>query len=100
MSERWILDADGEPVQCESLLDWARWMQESPERRVVARETVNGAVVSTVFLGLDHQFGRGLPLLFETMVFGGPNDQNQERYSTRAEALAGHTRVVEEERSR
>jgi hypothetical protein len=25
--------------------------------------------ISTVFLGLNHQFGRGPPILFETMVF-------------------------------
>lgn len=62
------------------------------------RETVKtseGPVdVSTVFLGLDHSFGgKGTPILYETMVFGGRMDDYQERYHTRAEALVGHERV-------
>ena len=28
----------------------------------------------------------GPPLLYETMIFGGPLEEEQERYSTRAEA--------------
>ena len=48
-----------------------------------------------MFLGLDHSFGGGAPLLFETMVFGGPLDGEQERYSTWNEAEAGHKLMVE-----
>jgi hypothetical protein len=29
------------------------------------------------------------------MVFGGPNDEEQERYSTEEEAKAGHAAMVE-----
>lgn len=47
-------------------------------------------LVSTVFLGLDHRYGDGPPLLFESMIFGGPLSGEQRRYSTKAEALAGH----------
>jgi hypothetical protein len=48
--------------------------------------------VSTVWLGIDHA-REGRPLIFETMVF--PDEDNYSeldvaRYSTRAEALAGH----------
>jgi hypothetical protein len=50
--------------------------------------------VSTVFLGLDHQWGDGPPLVFETMIFGGEHDQYQERYSTWDEAEAGHKQGV------
>lgn len=32
--------------------------------------------------------------LFETMIFGGPSGDHQERYATRAEALEGHKRAV------
>ena len=46
--------------------------------------------ISTVFLGLDHAFGSGPPILWETMIFGGLLDEFQERYATKAEALAGH----------
>lgn len=60
--------------------------------RRVGDDTVAGDVrVSTVFLGLDHQFDDdGPPLLFETMIFGGKHDGYQERYSTWEEAEAGH----------
>jgi hypothetical protein len=59
------------------------------------RLTVQGDVsVSTVFLGLDHNFGEGgAPLLFETMVFGLPGEDCR-RYSTWAEAEEGHARIV------
>jgi len=53
------------------------------------------ADVSTVFLVVDHSFGfGGRPMLFETMVFGGPYDQECERTSTIEEACAVHARVV------
>lgn len=50
--------------------------------------------VSTVFMSLDHEWGDGPPILFETMVFGGPLDQAQERYSTKQEAIEGHEKWV------
>lgn len=55
--------------------------------------------VSTVFLGLDHRFGEGPPLVFETMVFGGPLDQDVDRYTTWEEAEAGHAVLVDRCRS-
>ena len=51
--------------------------------------------VSTVFLGIDHNFCGGAPLLFETMIFGGPHDQEMQRYSTWDEAENGHEQMVE-----
>ena len=52
-------------------------------------------MVSTVFLGIDHQHDDGPPHLFETLVFGGPMDDAMERYSTWADAEAGHVAMVE-----
>jgi hypothetical protein len=43
-----------------------------------------------VFLGLDHSFRQGPPILWETMVFGGPLDGEMMRYTSRAEAFDGH----------
>ena len=64
--------------------------------RKVARTVVPeaDAEVSTVFLVIDHSHGGGRPLIFESMVFGGRLDQHCERYSTEAEARAGHARLV------
>jgi hypothetical protein len=50
--------------------------------------------VSTVFLGLNHNFGRGEPLLFETMIFGGPLAGEMSRYCTYNEAERGHAAAV------
>jgi len=58
----------------------------------------NGRWVSTVWLGLDHCFGDGPPVIFETMVFTTKeslDDLDCKRYSTEAEALAGHAKMVE-----
>lgn len=82
---------DGEPVAEPDVLAWAHWFQVSAELRRVARTEVGEEVIiSTVFLGLDYSFGGGPPLLYETMVFGGVHDGFQERYASRAEAIAGH----------
>ena len=53
--------------------------------------------VSTVWLGLDHSFFGGPPLIFETMIFaeeGTMDDLYQERYSTGQQAIRGHMRAV------
>ena len=36
----------------------------------------------------------GPPLLFETMIFGGPHDGYQERYTFWDEAEAGHAKAL------
>lgn len=80
-----------EQVLESDLHKWARWFETA--ERIVKKTEVGKLTVSTVFLGLDYQFGDGPPLLFETMVFGGP-DEVQERYSTWAEAEEGHDKIV------
>lgn len=84
---------DGIPVQEPDLLTWAIWYEDFDGRRVANIE-IGDVRISTVFLGLDHQWGGGPPLLFETMIFGGEHDDYQERYSTLEEAMAGHARAV------
>jgi hypothetical protein len=74
-------------------MEWGRFFQSADRR--VASDEVGSARISTVFLGLDHSFGDGPPLLFETMVFEGELDGECERYSTWEEAEAGHSAMVE-----
>jgi hypothetical protein len=59
--------------------------------------------VSTVWLGIDHQYGDGPILIFETMVFNRPeggkdewHDEECYRYSTLEQAEAGHRNIVHE----
>jgi hypothetical protein len=51
--------------------------------------------VSTVWLGMDHGHDGGLPVIFESMIFGGEHDEFCQRYTAETEAFAGHKRVVE-----
>ena len=78
----------------EALLEWARAF-ENPNR-IVDQTHVGEAFVSTVFLGLDHNFtGKGEPLLFETMIFlDGWEDEYCERYATWDEAERGHQDAI------
>lgn len=91
MNDKYILDGHT-PVPVASILEWGQWFEKA--NRVVAKDKVNGVEVSTVFLGLDHQWGDGPPLLFETMIFGGPHDEDQWRYSTWDEAVTGHVAAL------
>jgi len=91
MSNKYILDGHT-PVVCNDLMQWATWFEKAD--RVVAKTKIGDANISTVFLGLDHSFVAGKPLLFETMVFGGPHDEEMERYSTWEEAETGHKQMV------
>ena len=93
-SLRYVLDADHRPVACD-LMTWARFFEDARNRRV-AEAYINGRRVSTVFIGLDHNFtGDGPPLLWETMVFGGELSGEQERYASHDAAVAGHAAMVE-----
>jgi hypothetical protein len=103
-TEHGTYDRAGNPIT------FGEWMQiwdkdRFQENRQVARDEDAQHLVSTVFLGLDH----GLrwnddpgyrPILFETMIFcrqgcGGCDlDEYQERYSTEAQALAGHKQAL------
>lgn len=75
-------------------VDVAEWFES--DDRIIAQDKVGNVLVSTVFLGIDHNFcNEGAPVLFETMVFGGPLDSEMERYCTRQEAEQGHARMLE-----
>lgn len=87
-----------EVVPCHTTEVWATWFENA--NRTVRRSTVSGLLeVSTVFLGLDHNWGDGEPLVFETMIFtdldmSGFADY-QTRCSTWAQAEEMHRVAVE-----
>jgi hypothetical protein len=92
----WLVGTEVEPV-----IDFTQWGVgfEKSEKRI-ARTKFPEAIVSTVFLGLDHNFDddeNAPPILFETMVFPIVDDIPQmgeiygDRCSTYAEALRMHT---------
>jgi len=91
MSDHYILK-DKKAISVD-VIEWARWFEKAD--RKVAHTKIGEATISTVFLGLDHSFGLGPPLIYETMVFGGKLDEEMERYSTWEQAEAGHAAMVE-----
>jgi hypothetical protein len=60
----------------------------------VGDDMVGDVRVSTVFLGINHQYFDGPPLLFETMIFGGSEDGYQTRCSTWDQAEAQHAEAL------
>ena len=67
-------------------------------KKHVGKDIINGKLVSTVWLGVDHNHFGGHPLLFETMVFESEDvwvDIYCERYSTWDEAIAGHEKAIQ-----
>lgn len=87
----WILDAQRRPKKVADVLEWGRWFETSD--RVVKQEMIGDARVSTVFLGIDHSWDNGPPVLFETMIFGGEHDQYQDRCSTWQQAEDMHAKA-------
>jgi hypothetical protein len=88
-----------ETVPVRNVLEWARYYDGAmnDRRRVDLTYLDTDVHVSTVFMGLDHNFtGQGPPILFETMIFGSELDQSMRRYSTWDEAAAGHIALVEQ----
>ncbi len=93
MSDLYVLDENHNPVRCADLMEWGRRFGMSQRR--VAFTGIECLTISTVFLGINHQFFPGAPpLLFETMIFGDGSDEYQERCSTWEEAEAMHERAV------
>lgn len=101
LTRSYILDEQGEPVPCTDLKTLSAWWANNPDRHVARDELPGDVLVSTVFLALDHaDWQVGPPVLWETMVFGGPLNGAQERYVSRADAAAGHARWLAKARAR
>lgn len=78
--------------QAMSLDEWSKAFEEE---RHIGDDTIGGQRVSTVWLGINHNWGSGPTLIFETMIFGGPHDKYCERFATEEGARQGHWRIVQ-----
>lgn len=89
----YFLDDEHNPVRMDDIREWDddRYIKN----RRVDRTEVGEATVSTVFLGIDYGYiPNAVPVLFETMIFGGENSDWCQRYCTWSEAKTGHDKVV------
>jgi hypothetical protein len=87
-----VLSENGDVIRCD-VLTWTRILgPEGGYRRIRQEDLEHGCWISTVFLGLDHNYiPGGSPLWFETMIFDKHGDRVFcDRYSTFQEALVGH----------
>lgn len=107
----YIINDKGE-ISTVDLMTWARWLESEQGSRdkQIGNTQLPEVRVSTVFLGLDHNFGGGKPILFETMVFENrttqidlqgkpysthkPIEDYSNRYHTLEEAKKGHEGIV------
>lgn len=86
----------GEPISRD---EWSATFEDFEKSRRVGFTEYGGIQVSTVWLGLDHSFGRdGPPLIFETMVFRKSETEEEYgdecwRWSTEEQARAGHVEI-------
>ena len=85
---------DKTPVPCINMRMWGEWCANRDNRLVAFTKVNNYIEVSTVFLGMNHAWKEGPPILFETMVFGGDMNEYQRRYCTWKKAESGHWRTV------
>lgn len=75
------------------------------DNRFILKTQIGQYEISTVDLGLNHQFTKGLPpLYYETMIFMkyakseieiNPFEGYQKRYTTEEEARVGHEKAIE-----
>ena len=96
MSDLWF-DKDGQPIPDEQAfaLRYGQPPGAVSDYARIGLDVVGDSRVSTVWLGLNHEFRPGRPpLIFETMIFGGEYGDYCERYATEAGAVAGHAAVV------
>lgn len=85
-------DREGRPITLE---EWVTLTERGNDYRQVARTVIGDVAVSTVWLGLNQNMDlKGIPLIFATMVYGGPLTNATWRYATELEALAGHEDIV------
>jgi hypothetical protein len=64
-----------DPADPSGVLKWAK-LFDGQDRRVAQTITPYGERLSTVFLGLDHNYSpKGPPILFETMLFAPESDE-------------------------
>jgi len=107
----WWIQYDDGSVKEVSLQEYIEWKRSGSAVKIISQVFINEhgelpyepgtpcegcLLVSTVFLPVDHSFGSGSPVLWETMIFGSSHFLDQEcwRYTSRQAAVDGHAEAV------
>lgn len=87
-------DKDGNPID---LMTWGNLIEDR-FYSVLAHDQVGPFRISTVWMGLDHNWCQHEIHIFETMIFAdNPShelDHYQKRYSNKEAALKGHAQTL------
>lgn len=95
MGMYYTLDENKNPVEI-SKDEWSQAYARIRDRQVADTKILN-VTISTIFLGYSYKWPgdiERLPIVFETMIFGGDNDQWCVRTPTWAEAEGTHKIAV------
>jgi len=98
---KYYLLKDREVVDVKDVREWAKEWAKPTENDIGKTDIVLNEIeynVSTVFLGFEHGFSDGKPLVFETMIFSPEDktlDEYQDRYTTYNDALIGHMKAID-----
>src|SRR5260221_5141744 len=96
--DKYILDENKNVIEAD-LMTWAKFLEDKKNQRIIKKETIKDLLVSTIFIGLDHNLagliieGAHRPHIFETMVFNSVTEIYCDRYSTWKEAEEGHAKA-------
>lgn len=94
-SSLWAILVDGNPFPVDAAT-WAEWFHTHEEERRIGRTRIKNHLISTVFMGLDHNALHGKPHYFESaLMVDGEFDRVLERYATMEEARLGHEDLVD-----
>lgn len=94
---KYVLNDQHHVVACYELFEWARWMQDN-DLRVDYTELPGEIIVSTLFLGMDHNWTHSINdelEVFETMAYSKNKIRVIVRTATWDEAVATHKKMVE-----
>jgi hypothetical protein len=75
-----------------------QYLEDTGSRRVAFTNITSTISVSTVFLGINHNFDDGTPILYESLVQDTHEPMDNEimvRYETRQQAIDGHDKLCE-----
>lgn len=121
----YILDEANQLQPIDNIIEWSKWFDENQHKKFLnqtwiikkpygkaksrmakkinKRRAIHPKIwVSTVFLGLDHNYFGGAPITFESMAFSDGDfgcDLEQARHYTWDEAMAGHVAMVNKVKS-
>jgi len=91
------MNKNGSVEKCKDMSEYASMFRNT----AIAQRRLRGVFVSTVFLVIDHGYRTSenkdhyKPVLWETMIFGGKNDDYQKRYTSLEDSKVGHENAVQ-----